>query len=605
MDQFSGGGSEVVSDLTKQMFLSALKLKKAATGDSEKSMAGKIASAAGSYRKAFVEAESDFMGLIAAEEQLNKESRKITAFTGALVSRQSSSIENAIADSQLAVEKQSAAIDLTLISADIVAGVNQVQLLESRLMTGDLSVESQMMDGLSAVLKQIGEAQALVQGTDALPLVDSILEAAGEYQEIIEVAANNVRTGKTVQANMDERKNVALDIFATAEEKLNVQIDENKNLSITTIVGTALAAVVVGIVIAFFLGRHIGNPLQAMTAAMDRLRNEDHDVVIPGVDRKDEVGQMAAALEVFENQSIEVKQHREAEEENKLKAEEERKAGMRKMADAFESAVGASVEAVRQSAREIDGSATRMTDLAGDTQTRSSDAASATEMANSAVQAVAAASEELAATIADVNRQVSRSADIATAAMNEAEKAGTTVQDLADTTNRIGDILTVINDIAEQTNLLALNATIEAARAGDAGKGFAVVANEVKALATQTGKATEEIATQIDSMKRVSDQTIGAIGSIGGTIREVSEIATAIAAAVEEQDAATSEIARSAQTASANTEGVSSNVATVMEAANDTGAAANQIHGAINELSARADAMAKEIETFLQSIRAG
>jgi methyl-accepting chemotaxis protein len=245
-----------------------------------------------------------------------------------------------------------------------------------------------------------------------------------------------------------------------------------------------------------------------------------------------------------------------------------------------------------------------MSATAEETERQSTAVAAASDQATANVQTVAAASEELSGSIAEIGRQVADSARIAGLAVEEANRTNGQVTALSEAAQKVGDVIRMINDIASQTNLLALNATIEAARAGEAGKGFAVVASEVKSLANQTARATEEIASQIEAIQAATTDTVEAIQRIGGTIGQISEISATIAAAVEQQGAATQEIARNVTEAATGTADVSSNIATVTRAAGETGAAASQVLSAAGELSQQGETLSAEVARFLQNIRA-
>ena len=301
--------------------------------------------------------------------------------------------------------------------------------------------------------------------------------------------------------------------------------------------------------LAFLLGRGLSRPLAAITAVMNRLSGGEIDVTIPGSDRRDELGTMAGAVDVFRRSMIEARSMRETQEASKQQAELEKKALQRQMADRFETDVKSVVAAVAQATTDMQRVAGEITTSVNGTSQRAAAAAAASDEASGSVSTVAAATEELASSVAEIGRQVTHSSQVAESAVVKAGQTTEMVSSLASAAEKIGDVLRLIGAIASQTNLLALNATIEAARAGEAGRGFAVVASEVKELASQTAKATEEIAGQVAAIQSATGDCVTAIGGISDTIREISGIATTIAAAVEQQDSATREIARSVQQA--------------------------------------------------------
>jgi methyl-accepting chemotaxis protein len=275
-----------------------------------------------------------------------------------------------------------------------------------------------------------------------------------------------------------------------------------------------------------------------------------------------------------------------------------------KLADDFETNVKAVVESVSASAAEMQGTANSMSSTAEETSRQAVAVAAASEQASANVQTVASSAEELSSSIEEISRQVMQSSKIAEDAVDEAKKADEKVQGLAEAAQKIGDVVNLINNIASQTNLLALNATIEAARAGEAGKGFAVVASEVKSLATQTAKATEEIGDQIGAIQTATSDAVTAIKGISATITQISEISTAIAGAVEEQGAATREIAGSVQQAAAGTQEVSSNISGVTQAATETGSGAVQVLEAASQLSTQSEDLRRQVDAFLIAVRA-
>lgn len=355
--------------------------------------------------------------------------------------------------------------------------------------------------------------------------------------------------------------------------------------------------------IAYLTARSIANPVKAMTGAMQGLAGGDMNVEIPARDRADEVGAMAATVQVFKESMIETERLRAQQAESEKRAAEERKALMQKLVHDFEQAVGGIVETVSSASTEMKASAESLAATAEETSRQSTAVVAATEEASVGVQTVASAAEELAASISEIGRQVSTSTQIAGKAVADAEATNAKVNALAESSSRIGEVVRLINDIAGQTNLLALNATIEAARAGDAGKGFAVVASEVKSLATQTAKATEEIAGQIGAIQNATSDSVVAIQSIAKTIGEISQITTTIAAAVDEQTATTQEIARNVQQASAGTSEVSSNITGVSSAARETGSAATQVLAAAGGVAEQAELLRAEMTKFLATVR--
>ena len=356
--------------------------------------------------------------------------------------------------------------------------------------------------------------------------------------------------------------------------------------------------------LAWLIGRGISGPVVRMCAAMRALAGGDKTVEIPGVGRKDEVGQMADTVAVFKNNMIEADRLREETERLKVAAEADRKTGMLRLADNFEAGIKGVVNSVASQATEMQSSAEAMTHTAEQATSQATAVAASVEEASADVQTVASSAEELSASVREIGQQVEHSSKIAGQAVIEADKTNTTVEGLAKTAQRIGDVVQLIETIAGQTNLLALNATIEAARAGDAGKGFAVVASEVKSLANQTAKATEEIRAQISEIQGATGHTVEAIRSIGATIRQMSEIATTIASAVEEQGAATREIATNVHQAAQGTNDIATNIEGVSRSATDTGAAAAQVLGAAGELSRQAERLRHDVDEFLATVRA-
>jgi methyl-accepting chemotaxis protein len=363
------------------------------------------------------------------------------------------------------------------------------------------------------------------------------------------------------------------------------------------------AAIAIGAMVFVFVG--VARPLLALVESMKKLGQGDFSVVLPGLGRKDEIGAMADAVEQFKVKAEE-KSRAEAmaKEEQDRVAAAKRKADMTELADQFETAVGQIVQTVSAASTQLEASATTLTRTAETTQQLSTSVAAASEEASVNVQSVASATEELGSSIGEIGRQVQESSRISIEAVNQAQKTDERVTKLAQAANRIGEVTHLITSIAEQTNLLALNATIEAARAGEAGKGFAVVAQEVKQLASQTGKATSEISEQIAEMQTATQESVAAIKEIGTTIGRISEIATAIASAVDQQGAATHEITRNVQQAAAGTTQVASNITTVSGGAAETGSASAEVLTSARTLANESNRLRLEMGKFLTTVRA-
>jgi methyl-accepting chemotaxis protein/aerotaxis receptor len=366
-------------------------------------------------------------------------------------------------------------------------------------------------------------------------------------------------------------------------------------LSLLAVVGTAIVS---------FAGlatmRAIRGPMQHLNDTLVNLVQDklDNRIVI---DRDDEIGEALRNLQTV--QTI-IRFSRDEVQAVQRRAEGQRKADMTRLADGFEAAIGEIVETVSSAATELEASASTLSSTAGRAQELASAVASGSEEASTNVHSVASAAEEMSSSVREIGRQVQDSTRIAGEAVTQAQATTERVSELSRAASRIGDVVELINAIAGQTNLLALNATIEAARAGEAGRGFAVVASEVKALAEQTAKATGEIGQQVGGIQAATQDSVGAIGEISGTIARLSEIASAIAAAVEQQGAATQEIARNVQQAAQGTQQVSSNVGDVQRGASETGAASSQVLSAAQMLSRDSNRLKLEVGKFLNSVRA-
>jgi methyl-accepting chemotaxis protein len=411
--------------------------------------------------------------------------------------------------------------------------------------------------------------------------------------------------GLPIARELEDLANKVVDFAkGKAEEDRAIAVQEMSSAEHNSLaIGAAVALVLVATCV--FSVFTIAKPMQALTRAMRELANGNFSVVLPGLGRKDEIGDIAGAVEEFK---VKAEQKARDEAEAKIKqdkiAAEQRKADMNRLADQFEAAVGEIVETVSSASTELEASAKTLTSTAERGQEVATAVAAASEEASTNVQSVASATEELSSSITEISRQVQESARMAGDAVGQARTTTDRVSELSKAATRIGDVVELINTIAGQTNLLALNATIEAARAGEAGRGFAVVASEVKALAEQTAKATGEIGQQISGIQTATQESVGAIKDISSTIEKLSEISSAIAAAVEEQGAATQEISRNVQQASQGTQQVSSNITDVQRGATETGSASSQVLSSAQLLSSDSNRLKLEVGKFVNTVRA-
>jgi methyl-accepting chemotaxis protein len=370
------------------------------------------------------------------------------------------------------------------------------------------------------------------------------------------------------------------------------------------VIATALCLIML-LSLSWLLYRNIAGSLNLVTTAMSRLAQDDIEISVVGQDRKDEIGAMTRALQVFKDNAIEMRRIREEQSVRTEQAAAERRRTVQDLADRFETSVGGIVDSVATAINGMNRTASEMSRTAAQTTDRSTTVAAAVAQATSSIKTVSGVAEELSASVNEIGRRAAESTDVAAKAVDDAKQTNATVDGLAQAAQKIGDVVQLIQDIASQTNLLALNATIEAARAGEAGKGFAVVASEVKSLATQTARATDDIKSQIEAIQAATGSAVEAIQSISGTITRVNDISAAIAEAVERQGHATNEMAGSIHQVASGAETITTNIADVTMAAKETGTAANQVMAAASELSAQSGHLKDEVRNFLQFVRTG
>jgi methyl-accepting chemotaxis protein len=390
----------------------------------------------------------------------------------------------------------------------------------------------------------------------------------------------------------------------TEKEADDLTATTNTTIIVTyAIVFGGLAVVMVIAVLAAIFG--ISGPVKKLNDIMSAMAAGKLDVTVTGTERRDEIGSMSRTVEGFRKSLLETERMRELTAQTEAKIADERRQSRNQFADLFQTKIGALANAFAKSSAEVSDAAKNLSATADETSRRAQAVSGAAEEASANVQTVAASTEEMSASIREIAGQVAKSSEIANAAANEASRTETDVRALSEAATKIGEVVDLINNIASQTNLLALNATIEAARAGEAGRGFAVVASEVKQLASQTARATEEIGSKINEIQQATDRTVGSIDKIVGTVAQIQQISTVIAAAIEEQGAATGEISSNTQLAARGTEDVTSNISGVGRAAEMTGSASTQLMGLAGNLDAQAGNLQKEVAEFVKQLRAG
>lgn len=479
--------------------------------------------------------------------------------------------------------------------------------------TGDENQKRTIEMRSAAMTSALGRAAKVASDSKELSSLIAALSADAKANGAATAEATKLEAVKKdlVEVQTLPRANQAIELMREAvdvaekratesQAEAAAQLSQSNRISFAASVAVILS--LIGAVIFTFVG--VARPLSLLNGALGRLAGGELNVEIPGANRGDEVGDIAKTVVIIgQNAEQKAREEAAAQAEQERRAAQQRKADMVKMADDFEGAVGEIVDTVSSASTELEASASTLTATAERAQELTTAVAAASEEASTNVQSVASATEELTSSVVEISRQVQESARIANDAVGQARRTNEQVADLSRAAARIGDVVELINTIAGQTNLLALNATIEAARAGEAGRGFAVVASEVKALAEQTAKATGEIGQHIDGIQRATQESVGAIKEISGTIEKLSEISATIASAVEEQGAATQEISRNVQQAAQGTQEVSSNITDVQRGASETGSASSQVFSAARSLSSDSNRLKMEVGKFLDTVR--
>jgi len=491
---------------------------------------------------------------------------------------------------------------------------DQFQAVTALANTFVINSDQSVATSATARLKFVENSLHAISSKDE-KIAQGLKEAASLLEEYRQALTKLIENSKEIDGLVAEMADSAAAIvkFANAmkadllsdQQRLEQESDSSISDTERLIIMLAGGGFLLGGIMALLLGRGISRPMIAMCKAMRELASGNFEIVLPGLGRKDELGEMAGAVEEFKVQAI-VKAERDAaaqDAQNKA-ADAARRAELIRFADDFETAVGAIVSNVSASAVQLESAAGTLTRTAETTQGLSNTVAGASEEASSTMQSVAAATEELSASVDEIGKRVGESNRIAEAAVMQAQQTDERIGKLSRAAQQIGDVVKLITAIAEQTNLLALNATIEAARAGDAGRGFAVVATEVKSLASQTAKATDEISSHISGMQGATQESVAAIKEIGTTIAQISNIAASIAGAVQQQSSATQEIAKSVQNVAEGTQQTAASIMQVNRGATETGSASEEVLNSASTLSAESARLRAELDRFMANIRA-
>jgi len=480
------------------------------------------------------------------------------------------------------------------------------------LTTRDIGQSSRIEPQLTLTLDAMKTAQTLPSEATVRRAVDELAGYAPRYRDLIaKIIATNVKQATIMKDRADPLRleidgvlgNVKQAVEKRAAEiRADADAQDAASVMFNMVSGVLVVLMLIGS--AVFAALTIARPIRRIGEVLLELAGGNKTVEVPYSERGDEVGDAARAAKTFKENLIRIEKMEAEQKSIEMQNAVQRKADMHKLADSFQAAVGGIIDAVSSSSTQLEAAANTLTQTAESTQSLSGMVAAASEEASSNVESVASAAEEMTASVTEISRQVQDSSRIAGEAVKQAVQTDARINELSQAAGRIGDVVKLITAIAEQTNLLALNATIEAARAGEAGRGFAVVATEVKALAAQTAKATEEIGTQIAGMQAATQDSVAAIKEIGSTIGRISDIAATIAATVEQQGAATSEIARNVQQAARGTAQVAENITEVNRGASATGSASTQVLSSAQSLSKESHHLKLEVDKFLNTVRA-
>jgi len=604
--------AEAAREATRALATATTSLREAAEAGATAALVKKVSQAVQAYQGALertfemaAERAAEADARDAAEKGLDASLRALTQMTSLASEAAAVTTNQAATTEAMAFNTLDAAQDTIRIAGTLSVAAEHVRehILEY-IDTHDEAVVAEVREHIQEFHEISATMVASIAQTDPWNVGDletRLDTLIGQVATMFEALVVNVHAIDEATAGMQQARADLVAALDTANQAAQAQAAKDRAFATTLLFSGTALALILGIAGAVLIGRSITRPLGAITRTMKRLADNDLSVEVPGRDRKDEVGAMAAAVEVFKHnsQQIEAMQAEQAA-EHRRNARRVR-SEMFALTNALDEEVRGSIAAVQQQTERMHEAAVKMAEAVSHTEEGAGAASTASRDSAANVDAVAAAAEEMASSIAEISRQVSTASDIAHRAAREAEGANDRVEGLAQAAGQIGEIVNLISDIAKQTNLLALNATIEAARAGEAGKGFAVVANEVKTLANQTANATEDIARQITTIQDATNGAVAAIQSIVRVVGEINEITTGVSAAVEEQSAATGEISQNAQQAARSTQDASGNIEEVSRGTEITGGHARDVRQSADTVNTRIRQMLDDLERIIRA----
>ena len=596
---------------TKRLFLDALSLRKSAKGTPAEASAGKVAQLTVAYRKLFSALVADISDggsqALTLFAELSETSKALTQTASEILKDRSAALKEANAAYEEAKARGSEATNARIAALEmVIAADNMAAETQAYIVSTDDAERQIGKDAISAEVSRVFSKALVVK--KALPaefgkIAIDAAKAAKSFRKQVDTVDEALAKQAEIEAEMRRVEEQNEEITTQFKNDKLTDLKDLKEQSVQSILLGTLGGIAIGFVLAFLIARSIVRPISAITGSMNGLAGGDLESEIPMTNRKDEIAEMARAVQVFKDNATEMKRMEGQQEESERRTAEEKRRQMAELADNFENSVKSIAQRVADAGGTMEGSAGEVSQAIAQTHDQAAAVAAASTEASANVQTVAAATSELTSSIQEISRQISISNEKSHDASQRAEQSVALMGNLRKAVGEITEVVQLIQEIAEQTNLLALNATIEAARAGDAGKGFAVVASEVKNLATQTAQATERVSERVAAIQQETDSASVNMESVSKVIEELGEISASIAAAMEEQTSATQEIARNIEEASVSADDVARNIEGVNSSAEVSGSAADAVSGRARELSTQIQNLNRQVEEFLVEVR--